>query len=266
MAGPTELFDNGLRSLRRDRAARTGPVLFLHERALSDILERLSGITRRFSSLLLVGAPDSEWRTRLAEVAPSVTVVDPGAVFARHSGGLHAVEDELDLDPASFDLVVAIGTLDTVNDLPGALLRLRFVLKPDSLLIGAMSGGETLPRLRQAMRIADSVTGGASPHVHPRIEPASLAQLLESAGFVMPVVDIDRVKVGYRDLRELVCDLRSMAATNILRSRSQRSLTRGALAAAEREFAGAGAQERIIETFEILHFAAWSPAEPARDG
>lgn len=266
MAGPTELFDIGLRSLRRDRAARTGPALFLHERALADILERLSGIKRRFSSLLLVGAPDAEWGTRLAEVAPKVTVIDPGAVFARQSGGLHAIEDELDLDPASFDLAIAIGTLDTVNDLPGALLRLRFLLKPDSLLIGAMSGGETLPRLRQAMRIADSVTGAASPHVHPRIEPASLAQLLASAGLVMPVVDIDRVKVAYGDFRQLVRDLRSMAATNILKSRARRPLNREALEAAEREFCGPDAQQRIIETFEILHFAGWSPAEPPGDG
>jgi NADH dehydrogenase [ubiquinone] 1 alpha subcomplex assembly factor 5 len=259
MAGPPELFDSALRSLRRDRAARCGPALFLHERALSDILERLSAINRRFSSLLLVGAPDPEWRSRLEKLAPKITIVDPGAVFAKSSGGIHAIEDEFDLDPASFDLAIAIGTLDTVNDLPGALLRLRFLLKPDSLLIGAMSGGETLPRLRQAMRAADSVTGVASPHIHPRIEPASLAQLLTSTGFVMPVVDIDRVNVAYRDLRQLVGDLRSMGATNILKSRARRPLSRAALEAADREFAPGAGQSRITETFEILHFAAWSP-------
>ncbi len=258
----TNLFDMDLRALRRDRAARAGPALFLHERALEDILERLAEVKRSFSTALLIGSPDPDWPKRLAEIAPAVTVLDPGPLFARASGGSTVVEDSIDLQPASFDLIVAIGTLDTVNDLPGALLRLRFLLKPDSLLIGAMSGGETLPRLRQAMRAADAATGAASPHVHPRIAPAALAQLLTAAGFEMPVVDVDRVRVGYPDLRRLTEDLRAMGATNILSSRSRVPLSRGALLAAERDF-NPNPVSRATETFELLHFAAWTAAKDA---
>ncbi len=245
--------------MRRDRAERSGPVLFLHERAFEDILERLAGIKRSFDSALLIGCPDTRWPERLSKIAAKVSVLDPGRANAQAAGGEKTVEDTLDLEPASFDLVVAIGTLDTVNDLPGALLRLRLVLKPDSLLIGAMSGGETLPRLRQAMRAADAVTGAASPHVHPRIEPAALARLLGSAGLTIPVVDVDRVAVTYRDFSQLVSDLRGMGATNILNSRSRKSLTRSALSAARRDF-GRDQDERTVETFELLHFAAWTPA------
>ena len=253
--------------MRRDRAARTAePARFLFDRAHNEIIDRMADIKHRFSSALLLGASDPEVTDRLAGMA-ALTVVDPGRLFAEASGGIQAIEDELDLEPGSFDLVVAIGTLDTVNDLPGALLRLRFLLKPDSLLIGAMSGGETLPRLRQAMRAADAVMGAASPHVHPRIEPSALAQLLDSAGFAMPVVDVDRVRVTYRDFRQLVGDLRGMGATNILSSRSRRPLTRAALAAAEADFRS-DSGERTVETFEILNFAAWTPADPqpARNG
>jgi hypothetical protein len=153
-----------------------------------------------------------------------------------------------------------MGTLDTVNGLADALLRLRFLLKPDSLLIGVMPGGDTLPRLRQAMRAADSVSGAASPHVHPRIEPAALAQLLGSAGLAMPVVDVDRVPVAYSRLRDLVGDLRGMGATNVLTKRSRVPLTRAALAAAERAF-HSGDKARVMERFELLHFAAWTPAD-----
>jgi hypothetical protein len=261
----TELFDMRLRALRRDRAFRAGPALFLHERVFSDVLERLAGINRTFSRALLVGAPDPAWRDRVAEVAGEVTVVDPGPEFARAAGGRIVVEDRIDLEPSSFDLIVAIGTLDSTNDLPGALLRMRFLLKPDSLLIGALSGGDTLPRLRQAMRAADSATGAASPHVHPRVEPAGLAHLFTAAGFAMPVVDVDRIRVGYTSLRALVRDLRGMGATNILGSRSKSSLTRVALAAAEREFQEDGS-DRTVETFEVLHFAAWSPTEKYLNG
>lgn len=237
-------------------------MLFLYERAFSDILERLADVKRSFPSALLIGTPDPHWPARLADIAGQVTAIDPGAGFARAAGGLQGLEDSLDLEPSSFDLAVVVGTLDTVNDLPGALLRLRFLLKPNSLLIGAMAGGETLPRLRQAMRAADAVAGAATPHVHPRIEPAALAQLLASAGLEMPVVDVDRVPVAYSGLRRLVGDLRGMAATNVLKMRSRLPLTRAALAAAEREFASEG-EARVTERFELLHFAAWTPAGPS---
>lgn len=258
MPAPPRLFDMRLRATRRDRAARSGPVLFLHERAFEDVLERLSGINRQFTSALLLGVADPAWPKGLGQIARSVMAMDPGRAFADAAGGSRVVEDQIDLQPGSFDLIVAIGTLDTVNDLPGAFLRLRFLLKPDSLLIGAMSGGETLPRLRQAMRAADALAGEATPHVHPRIEPAALAQLLGSAGFAMPVVDVDRVLVAYREFRRLVTDLRGMGATNILESRAHKPFTRAALATAERDFES-GPGDRTVETFELLHFAAWTP-------
>jgi hypothetical protein len=77
----------------------------------------------------------------------------------------------------------------------------------------------------------------------------------------MPVVDVDRVRVSYSGLRKLVADLRAMGATNVLRQRSKTSLSRSALNAAERDFSSGQEDGRTLETFEILHFAAWSPPE-----
>src|SRR5439155_18532847 len=59
--------------------------------------------------------------------------------------------------PGSYDLVLAIGTLDTVNDLPRALMTVRLAMAASGLFLGAVSGGETLPRLRTAMRAADTI-------------------------------------------------------------------------------------------------------------
>jgi SAM-dependent methyltransferase len=168
----------------------------------------------------------------------------------------------MDFPEGSFDLCVAVGTLDTINDLPGALLRLRYILRPDSLLIGAISGGDALPQLRSAMRAADAVSGVATPRVHPRIEAASLGQLLAAAGFRMPVVDVDRVNVSYRALRDLIRDLRAMGMTNILTQRSRKPLTRAAVSAAEAQFSADQQDGRTVESFELLHFAAWT-SEPA---
>ena len=249
-----------LRALRRDRAFRRGPELFLHERAFDDCLDRLTLVQRRFGRALLIGCPDPDWPRRLGAFCEEIDVFDPGRCFAKAAGGATIVEDRFDAEPGRYDLCLAIGTLDTVNDLPQALARIHLTLGADGFLLGAMSGGETLPELRAAMRAADQVQGIAVPHVHPRIEAASLAALLSSAGFANPVVDIDRAHVSYETLRRLIDDLRGMGATNVLTQRPILSMSGKALRAAEAAFAAAGNGDRTIETFEILHFAAWTPA------
>ena len=66
-------------------------------------------------------------------------------------------EDALpSLAPASVDLAVSVGLLDTINDLPGALALLRRALKPDGLFLAAFAGAGSLPRLREAMRAAET--------------------------------------------------------------------------------------------------------------
>ena len=234
--------------------------MYLHERAFADIVERIALVRRRFRAALLIGCPDPSWPERLGQVTDSVTVVDPGEAFAGASGGKRLNEDEERLE-GEFDLCVAIGTLDTVNRLPLALANIRAASLPDALLIGAMSGGNSLPRLRAAMRDADAVMGGASPRVHPRIDGPGLCGLLTDVGFVMPVVDVDRVPVSYESLRALVADLRAMGATNILNDRSIAPLSRQAVNAAEQNFKSSGADSRTTEIIEILHFAAWTPGE-----
>jgi len=255
-----DLFDMRMRALRRDRAARCGPELFLSERAFAECLDRLSVVQRRFRSALLLGCPDPGWVGRLSDIVPQVDVMDPGPAFATAAGGSQVVEDLWEPEPGQHDLCLAVGTLDSVNDLPRALLAIRFSLASDGLVLGALSGGETLPRLRAAMRAADTVTAVAAPHVHPRIAPSALAGLLTSAGFRMPVVDVDRVPVSYPSLARLVGDLRAMGATNVLNQRPRDPLSRAALAAAAAAFAD-NPTIPTVETFEIIHFAAWTPAD-----
>lgn len=253
-----DLFDMELRALRRDRAARVGPVLFLYERAFADCLERLTLVHRRFARALLIGSPDAGWPARLGSFADEIEVRDPGPLFAELAGGDVLVEDCWESHGDAYDLVVAIGTLDTVNDLPLALRLIRASMSAGGLFLGAFSGGDSLPQLRKAMRAADSAVSAAAPHVHPRVEAAALAPLLVAAGFIEAVVDIDRASVSYRSLERLVADLRAMGATNLLNARP-RFVGRKARAAAIAAFARSAEGGRTVEKFEIVHFAAWMP-------
>jgi NADH dehydrogenase [ubiquinone] 1 alpha subcomplex assembly factor 5 len=233
-----------------------GTETFLYDRAFEDCLDRLADIRADFPDVLLVGCPNPQWPKRL--FGKRVTAVDPGPLFAQRAGGLCGDLESLPFDANSFDLCVCVGVLDTANDLPLAAAAINLVLKPGGLLLGAIAGGHSLPRLRNAMLAADSAAGQARPHVHPRIEAQGLAGLLTGARFAMPVVDVDRIELAYGSLDALVRDLRAMGVTNVLRARSRQPVSRTALKAARRAFLDGRA--RATEQIEILYFAAWKAA------
>jgi NADH dehydrogenase [ubiquinone] 1 alpha subcomplex assembly factor 5 len=252
----TELFDRHLRALRRDRAARLGPELFLFDRAFEECLDRLRDIARPFQRALLLGCPSSEWPAQLSRLVGEVEILDPGLLFSDRCGGTQVQEDRHDFGEERFDLCVAVGTIDTINDLPLALQLLRRALRPDSPLIGAIVGGNSLPALRSSMIEGGRAVGRVVARAHPRIEASSLAGLLSAAGFTMPVVDVDRVRLRYRDLDALVRDLRRMGMTSMLAHRPP-ALTKAELAAARKSFADQGSEGRTEEVVEILHFVGW---------
>src|SRR5919107_1568930 len=124
--------------------------------------------------------------------------------FDRRAGGVQGDEDRLPFADEAFDLIVSVGVLDTVNDLPGALLLIRRALRPDGLFLAAFPGAGSLPRLKRAMLAADAVGGGAAARVHPQIEVRSAGDLLTRAGFALPVVDVQPVDVRFASLLGLV--------------------------------------------------------------
>jgi hypothetical protein len=252
-----DLFDRRLRALRRDRAAQIGPEMFLYKRAFDDCLERLEGISRPFERALLIGCPSPDWPDRLRGPVKEVDVVDPGLHFAHAANGKQVEEDRFDFGEDRYDLCMAIGTLDSVNDLPLALRLIGRALRSDAPFIGAIAGGNSLATLRASLIDAGRASGRIVGRTHPRIDPSSLAQLLAAAGFAMPVVDIDRVTLRYSRLEDLVADLRSMGATSVLAQRPP-GLTKSEAAFLQSAFAEAGEDGRTAEVLEILHFLGWS--------
>jgi SAM-dependent methyltransferase len=254
-------FDRALRRRRRDRAATRADADGLHRLIADELIERLDLVKRDFRDALLLGCAGTHLARRLRERGLALVAADPGFAFARAAGGIQCDEDRLPFADSAFDLVIAAGTLDTVNDLPGALILIRRALRPDGLFLGAFAGAGSLPRLRGAMLAADAAEGGASPRVHPQIDVRAAGDLLPRAGFALPVADGHRLDIRYASLFRLVADLRALGATNVLAARSRRPVTRLGLAAAAADFAAAADPDgRTAERFEIVHLLGWSPA------
>ncbi len=274
MSSPSLIFDRPLLRRRLLRAISAGGADFLLRAAIDEIDERLNLVRRDFQSVLEVGTPTPDLSERLACDGRLTVRMAP---FAQTASGatLFLVGDEeaLPLAAQSFDLVVSALSLQTVNDLPGALVQIRRILKPDGLFLGCLLGGQTLHELRGALTLAETeLFGGASPRVAPFTDVRDMGQLLQRAGFALPVADSEPLTVRYSDMFALMADLRAMGGANALVARirkpsSRRLFLRAAEIYAER-FGDADA--RVRASFELIFVSGWAPHEsqqkPLRPG
>ena len=272
---PPLVFDRPLVRRRLTRAIQGGFADFLVHRAIDDLDERLGTVLRRFPLALDVGTPTAEATRRLAASGRVDEVVRLAPTTAEARGRLSVVGDAeaLPFGLERFDLAVSLLALQSVNDLPGALIQIRRALKPDGLFLGCLLAGATLYELRQAFTQAESeLEGGISPRVAPSAELSNLGGLLQRAGFALPVADLETLVVRYADPFGLFRDLRAMGLTNPLVDRRRTPMRRATLARAVELYAErfADPDGRVRATFEIVWLSGWAPHEsqqkPLRPG
>lgn len=275
MTTPPPIFDRALLRHRLRRACAQEPADFLLAQVVEDLDDRLAAVQKPFTSLVDIGTPTFSLVQLLAARFPGATInrVAPLEEPDRPIKVVVGDPEILPLAPESFDLAVSALALQSVNDLPGALVQIRRTLKPDGLFLGAMLGGRTLHELRTVLTETETaLTGGVSPRVAPFADVRDMGGLLQRAGFALPVADSDVITVRYDNLFGLMRDLRAMGATNPLVDRSRRSSSRSFFLDAAALYAArfADPDGRIRATFEIISLSGWAPHEsqqkPAKRG
>lgn len=267
-ATPPEIFDRKRRRAFRERAGQMGGCSFLWEHIAEDLAERLSLVSRQFDNILVIGPLTALADRIMGERSGQVVVAPLSLSEATQPDVLVIEEDRLPFEPGSFDLIISAGTLDSVNDLPGALVQMRRALRPDGLLLAHMFGAGSWARLKALMLMAEG--DNASPHIHPQIDLRSAADLLTRAGFALPVADQDIMPVRYGGWRNVVADLRSAGLGNTLAG-PRRYLGKDILARLD-----AAWQQTVDETGRAgenvvhLHLSGWAPSpdqpQPAARG
>ena len=164
-----EVFDRQRRRIVRDRAcARSTGDDFFSQIMVEEILERLDVVKRTFRRALIIGLPATRLGTELKSRGMKVVFADASARLARSVGGVICDDDRLPFADHSFDLIINIGSLDTINDLPGALVLIRRILLPDGLMLAALIGAESFSSLKSVMMEAEG--DRVSAHIHPQID------------------------------------------------------------------------------------------------
>ncbi len=272
------VFDRGALCRHRGRAAAAfGGHDFLYREVAGRLAERLDGIRRRFPRALVLGGHGGALAGALKGRAGIETLVNcdasPAMAAVAAMPAVAAEEDGLPFADASFDLVASAMSLHWVNDLPGALVQIRRALKPDGLFLAAMPGGGTLSELRRALMEAEAEgEGGAGIRVSPFVELRDAGDLLQRAGFALPVADSETITVTYRDAFHLMRDLRAMGESNAVTARRKSFTRRGTMFAAAARYTElfGDADGRIPASFEIVSLIAWAPdasqPQPAERG
>jgi len=216
---------------------------YLAEDIAEDTLERLGFLRHQPGTALVLGDLSGAVAGALAAAGAQVTIPD--------------LEMSLDQpwSAAGFDLIVAALALDTVNDLPGALVHARQALAPGGLLLVTLLGAGSLPALRGIMLAADG--DRPSPRLHPQVDVHAGAQLLQRASLADPVADSRSLVVRFSSFSRLVGDLRAQGLSSAL-VQAGPPLTRVAYRRALAALADrAGPVGKVTERFELLTLSGW---------
>jgi hypothetical protein len=219
------------------RASHPGAARFITEDMIEDTLERLAFVRHEPRQVMVLG----DWTGVLTAAlrAQGADVTQP-----------ESLDLEAPYPTGGYDLIVVLGLLDAVNDLPGALIHLRAALAPGGLVIAHFVAGQSLPALRAAMLAAEPERPAA--RIHPLVDHRAAPALLQRAGWKDPVVDTHALTVRYSSLDRLVADLRDQGLGNAL-AKPAGALGKAARGCARAAFAArADADGKVSEIFEII--------------
>lgn len=207
-----------------------------------EIVDRLSFVRHNPAKALLLGHPAPPLTEHLRLQGAAIT---PGS----------KIDEEAPYPLGPFDLAASVGSLDTVNDLPGALIHMHRALAPGGMAIATLVGAPSLSNLRRAMLAADGERPAA--RMHPLVDVRAAAELIQRAGWHSPVVDSHTLRVSYPSLDRLLADLRLHGMTSRLASAAP-PVTREGLDRARKAYLEMADDDgKVIETFEILTLSGW---------
>ena len=228
----------------RTRSSNQGAADYLILDMIEEVLERVDFMRLAEGDAVVVGDFSATLASALKGRGIAAQTHDPASY-----------NEEQPWDGPSPDFLFSLGTLDTLNDLPGALLHYRNALREGGLFIGQMIGAGSLPSMRQIMLEADGDRPAA--RLHPQVDNRAATALLERAGFARQVVDSRSLTVRYSRFDTLISDLRDQALTSVLQSPTP-YLGKSGLERARAAFDKLrGDEGKVTETFEILTLTGW---------
>jgi len=142
--------------------------------------------------------------------------------------------------------------LQWCNDLPQTFRELHRVLRPEGLLMFSTFGPDTLKELRIAFDGVDDYN-----HVNRFVDMHDIGDMLVTAGFADPVMEMEKLTLTYEDLRAVMQDLRSIGAHNATAGRAPGMMGKARWARIVQNYEALRCDGKLPATFEVIYGHAW---------
>jgi malonyl-CoA O-methyltransferase len=239
----------------------------LQARVSAELLERLTAFDFAPRVVLDLGAGTGRVTRELKRRYPRALVIaldlSPGMLreaqrhqrlwrrFARVCADALA----LPLSDASVDLVFSSLMLQWCEPLGRALGEVRRVLKPSGFFAFSTFGPDTLKELRAAWARADGLS-----HVNRFLDLHDVGDAIAHSGLAEPVLDVDRVELGYPDTLTLMRDLKAIGAHNVTAGRPRTLVGKARLRRMTEAYEALRRGDALPATYEVIYGASWGAA------
>ncbi len=161
----------------------------------------------------------------------------------------------LPLAGASVDLAFSSLVLQWCEPLGQALAEVRRVLTPGGFFAFSTLGPDTLKELRAAWAQADGYS-----HVNRFLDLHEVGDALAHNGLAEPVLDVDRIELGYPDTLSLMRDLKAIGAHNVTAGRPRTLLGGARLRRMTEAYEAFRRGDALPATYEVIYGASWGAA------
>lgn len=265
---PHRIFELDRRAVARafDRASESyDAAAALQDRVRGELISRLDELKIEPQTILDLGAGTGHGSRALKRRFPKAMVIAadiaPGMLerarsqsrWLRRFERVRADAYSLPFGAGAFDLVFSNLMLQWCDDLDAVFAELARVLKPGGLLLFSTFGPDTLVELREAWASA----GDTGNHVNHFFDAHALGSALMHARLGEPVLDVDRIVLGYPDAMNLMRELKAIGAHNVTRGRARGLTGRQRLSAMTRAYEALRRDGKLPATWEVIYASAW---------
>lgn len=239
---------------------------FLQREVATRMLERLDYIRAEPKVIVDLGAGTGEHTAALAKRYPrartyGLDLAEPMLKKMRKRSRwlrpLHPVCADIQSLPFadnSVDLIFSSLAMQWCEALQATFTEFRRVLRPGGFVLFSTLGPDTLTELRQSWAVVDE-----REHVHNFIDMHIIGDAMIQAGLAEPVMDVENLTLTYKNVYDLMRELKGIGAHSVAHGR-QRGLTgRKRLQAFEQAYEKFRCDGVVPASYEVVYGHAWAP-------
>ena len=165
----------------------------------------------------------------------------------------HLDEDNIVLNKI-YHMIITFLSLHYSNDLIGSLVQYKKYLNTRGLFLSIILGGNTLTELKKCfIEIDTKLYNKSFSRVIPMIKVDSMPSILKRANYLTSIISVEKIKLHYDNLQELLYDVKNLGQTNFLLSKNNHYDCKSYFKQVESLYLQQfGVKNKVIATFEFI--------------